>query len=103
MIEKTKNYFKDNFLEIMIAALVAAFFAQYQLDRGRFQGADERHDKSIEDLKVITYNLAEAWTDNKQWRNAIDQKLTKHDEEFMEIWKMMPRGARTKTLNIDNP
>ena len=63
----------------------------------------------IIELKVITYNLAVMTENNKRsdddwrnditaWRNAVNQKLDKQQEEYMELWKQQKRGS---SINID--
>lgn len=94
MSEKTRLWVKDNVLLLIITVMLTAFFVQYQSDRTEFKEVNDRQDIDIQDLKVITYNLANVWGDDKVWKRSVDDKLSKHDEEFMELWKQTTRSGK---------
>lgn len=76
MSEKTRLWVKDNVLLLIITVMLTAFFVQYQSDRTEFKDVNDRQDIDIQDLKVITYNLANVWGDDKVWKRSVDDKLS---------------------------
>ena len=112
MTEKNKGWLKDNVMSIILSVLLlviggmqAAFWNSYENEKYNRTVKNDQQDQKIEDLKVITYNLAKAYENNintdkewrtemNEWKKAIDQKLTRHDEQFMEVWKSIRRSDK---------
>lgn len=59
---------------------------------------DAEQSKRIGDLEVISYNLGQNCLQNsEQWSKhdaEYNQFKSLTQQEFMELWKMMPRGAK---------
>jgi len=94
MTAKAKQWFSQNLLELAIIGLISAFFISYESDRSNDRQHEAVQDQSLQDLKVITYNLADAWDQQREWRRTVDDKLTKHDEQLLELYMSVKRGAR---------
>jgi hypothetical protein len=73
--------------------MFSAFWVQYNDDRKKIDERNNVQDTKIEELTVITYNLAKGWEDTRDWKKEVDKRLTKHEEEFMEIWKSQKRNG----------
>ena len=69
-------------------------------------GRVESNQTDIIELKIITYNLATAYTEHQknddklwqsleQWKAAMSQEMNKRKEEYMELWKLQRRGSGT--------
>lgn len=95
MTEKRKTWLQDNFLSLVIIAMITAFFV-YNLD-DRQSNAAEHHtfQKDITDLKSITFNLVEAYGGKMAKDQEQDQKLSKQDEEILELWKCNRRSGNS--------
>jgi hypothetical protein len=92
-MEKTKQWIGSNLLELIIIALVTAFFYSYETDKANDRQHEAVQDQQLNDLKIITYNLAEAWDQQRDWRRSVDEKLSKHDEKLLELYMTQKRGG----------
>jgi hypothetical protein len=92
-MEKAKQWIGSNLLELIIIALVTAFFYSYETDKANDRQHEAVQDQQLNDLKIITYNLAEAWDQQRDWRRSVDEKLSKHDEKLLELYMTQKRGG----------
>ncbi len=103
MTTKQKTWLKDNIMSIIIAAMFAAFFAQYQWDRSASIEIDNQQTSRISDLETISYNLGQSCIQWNEWQREHTREFNSFREltqsEIMELWKMMPRGSSIKPKN----
>lgn len=96
MTEKTKSWIKDNFLLLVVTALISGFWVSYEVDKSQHDTLDRSQGVDIQELKVITYNLARGheWTISEV--DKLNEKFQTVDERFMEVYKLLPRGAKVQ-------
>ena len=93
MANKAKQWIGNNLLELIIIALVTAFFYSYETDKANDRQHEGLQDTALQDLKIITYNLADAWDQQRDWRKSVDEKLSKHDEKLLELYLLQKRSG----------
>ncbi len=60
---------------------------------------DKEQDKKLVDLEIVSFNLGQNCLNWTQWRTDHEKDFQQFkqitQEEFLEIWKMMPRSGKS--------
>lgn len=92
MTTENKTWLKDNFLSLIIIAMITAYFVVDLYDKQKNDAEHITFSRDISDLKAITYNLVETYNGKK---NKDDQQ----DREILDLWKTTKRGSPQELKN----
>jgi hypothetical protein len=93
----SKQWLKDNGWNALNLALLGLIATGVGYLITRTDNKLDDHEKRLNSLGVVSYNLGQNCLNTVEWQKETDRTLKDHEKEFMEIWKVMPRGGTIKT------
>ena len=98
--QRQRSWLKDNFIGLILLAMVAAYFTYDIQDKEANRSDHNQYEIDINDLKNITYNLVQTYNAKSERDLKQDIELEKQRDEIMELWKCTSRSGNPKDLTL---
>ena len=98
--QRRRSWLKDNFIGLILLAMVAAYFTYDIQDKAANRSDHRQYEIDITDLKNITYNLVQTYNMKAERDLKQDAEIEKQRDEILELWKCTTRSGNKKDLTI---
>lgn len=91
MTNRQRSWLKDNFIGLILLAMVAAYFTYDLKDKTNNRSDHKKYEQDITDLKAITFNLVQTY-------NGKAEKDEEQNQQILDLWKCQKRSGNSTTL-----